>query len=56
MSEVLVFTFPTLNDNSRTEIERRFCSLLNDYRNGIKLDPEALDWMDTANNWLASAG
>jgi hypothetical protein len=52
MTEVLVFKFPALNDGSRTEIERKFCELINEYRNGTKLDPEVLDWMDTANNFL----
>jgi len=52
MTEVLVFKFPALNDGSRTAIERKFCELINEYRNGVKLDPEALDWMDTANNFL----
>jgi len=55
MTEVLVFKFPVLNDGSRTEIERTFCALINDYRNGVMLDPEALDWMDTANNFLMTA-
>jgi len=55
MTEVLVFKFPELNDSSRTVIERRFCELINDYRNGVKLAPEVLDWMDSANNFLLTA-
>lgn len=55
MTEVLVFKFPTLNDGSRTEIERKVCELINDYRNGVKLEPEVLDWMDTANNFLMTS-
>jgi hypothetical protein len=52
MTEVLVFKFPNLSDNARTEIERTYCELINDYRNGATLDPEVLDWMDSANNFL----
>lgn len=55
MTEVLVFKFPSLNDGSRTEIERKYCELVNEYRNGTALDPEVLDWMDSANNWLMTA-
>ena len=55
MTEVLLFKFPALNDGSRTEIERRYCELINDKRNGVSLDPEVLDWMDSANNFLITA-
>lgn len=55
MTEVLVFKFPSLNGDSRTEIERKYCELVNEYRNGARLDPEVLDWMDTANTWLMTS-
>lgn len=51
----LVFKFPTFEDNKRIEVERKYCELLTDYRNGIRLAPEAIDWMDSANNWLMSS-
>ena len=46
-----VYEFPTQSD-SRINIELTYCNLLNKYRYGDKLDPEELDWMDTANTWL----
>lgn len=54
MTEVLIFKFPDFRTENRTIIERRYCELLNEYRNGIELDPEVLDWMDGANNFLIS--
>jgi hypothetical protein len=33
-------------------VEDTFCNLLNAQRRGESLPVEALDWMDTANNWL----
>jgi hypothetical protein len=51
MSNV-VFKFPVFRANERVEIERKYCELARDYRNGVFLDPEAIDWMDSANNWL----
>lgn len=47
------FTFPTLKDG-RPAVELKFCELVNSYRNGEKLEPEAIDWMDSANNWLSA--
>lgn len=52
---VELFTFPTMQDG-QTAVEYKYCELLNKYRNGEDLDPEALDWMDTANTWLTVAG
>lgn len=49
-----MFIFPTLKDG-RSAVELKFCELINLYRNGEKLEPEAIDWMDTANNWLSSS-
>jgi hypothetical protein len=51
--KVNVFNFPTLDDG-RLAVEEKYCELLNVYRQGEYLDPEALDWMDSANNWLSS--
>lgn len=53
--DIMVYNFPTLRDG-RVAVEQKFCELYTQYRNGEKLDPEALDWMDTANNWLMSTG
>ena len=53
--EIEVYTFPTLNDGC-IAVEQKFCELLNAYRNGEQLKPEAIDWMDTANNWLMTVG
>lgn len=52
MAEILVFKFPDFRTENRTTIERQYCQLLNEYRNGEQLDPEVLDWMDSANNYL----
>jgi hypothetical protein len=49
--DIEVYTFPTLRDGSH-EVEELFCNLVNKYRNGETLPPEAIDWMDTANTWL----
>jgi hypothetical protein len=46
-----IFCFPTEKDG-RHAIEVKYCELLNEYRNGAKLAPEIIDWMDSANNWL----
>jgi hypothetical protein len=48
--EVELFTFPTM-ENPKA-VEDTFCNLLNAKRRGESLPVEALDWMDTANNWL----
>lgn len=53
--DVKVFDFPTMKDG-RIAVEHKYCELLNLYRSGEKLDLEALDWMDTANNWLMTTG
>lgn len=55
MAEVLVFKFPSLDESHRTEVERKLCELICNYRNGALLHPEDIDWMDSANNWLLSA-
>lgn len=55
MTEVLVFKFPTLNKDNHTIIERKYCELINDYHNGITLEPEVLDWLDGANNFLLTS-
>lgn len=49
----LVFNFPMLEDSKRNEVERKYCELVRDYRNGIRLAPEAIDWMDAANLHLS---
>lgn len=46
-----IFIFPTEKDGFHA-IEQKYCELLNDYRNGVTLAPEMLDWMDSANSWL----
>lgn len=51
----LVFKFPIFEGNKRIEVERKYCELARDYRNGIRLAPEAIDWMDAANTWLLSS-
>lgn len=53
--EVKIHKFPTLSDG-RIHIEEVYCELLNKYRSGEELDPEEIDWMDTANNWLTAVG
>lgn len=47
---VQVFNFPTMDQP--VLVEQTYCKLLNAKRNGESLDPEVLDWMDTANTWL----
>ena len=54
MTEVLIFKFPDFRSDNRMVIERKYCELINDYRNGEPLDPEVLDWMDSANAYLIS--
>lgn len=51
----IVLKFPTFEDSKRMEVERKYCELARDYRNGICLAPEAIDWMDSANTWLLSS-
>lgn len=53
--EIEVYNFPTLADG-RIAVEEKYCELVNKYRNGESLKPEALDWMDAANNWLMTVG
>ena len=48
--EVELFAFPTM-ENPKA-VDDTFCNLLNAQRRGESLPVEALDWMDTANNWL----
>lgn len=47
---VELYTFPTM-ENPKA-VEDTFCNLLNAKRRGESIPVEALDWMDTANNWL----
>jgi len=49
--QVEMFSLPTLSDGV-TAVEQKFCEVYSAYRNGESLDPEVLDWMDTANTWL----
>lgn len=53
--DVKLYNFPTLADG-RIAVETQYCDFLTRYRAGESLDPEILDWMDTANNWLTSTG
>lgn len=53
--DVEVFKFPTLRDG-RIAVETKFCELVNQYRRGEDLVPEAIDWMDSANTWLMTTG
>jgi hypothetical protein len=55
MTEILVFKFPDFTGENRTLIERHYCELINEYRNGSPLDPEVLDWMDSANSFLITS-
>lgn len=47
-----MYNFPVFNIETYKAVEQTYCDLLNAYRNGETIEPEALDWMDTANNWL----
>ena len=49
--QVEMFSLPTMKDGL-VAVEQKYCEIYNAYRNGEKLDPEVLDWMDTANTWL----
>lgn len=53
--DVEMYNFPTMKDG-RIAVEHAFCELMNKYRNGEQLEPEVLDWMDSANNWLMTVG
>lgn len=50
MVDVYMHKFPTM-ENPR-DVELKYCELLNAKRRGEELPIEAIDWMDTANNWL----
>lgn len=52
---VELYNFPTMKDG-RIAVEEVYCHLVNKYRAGERLEPEALDWMDTANTWLMTSG
>jgi hypothetical protein len=52
--QVEMFTLPTMKEG-RAAVEYKFCEIYNAYRNGEKLDPEVLDWMDSANTWLMTS-
>ena len=49
--QIEMFSLPTMKDGI-TAVEQKFCQIHSAYRNGETLDPEVLDWMDTANTWL----
>jgi len=53
--DIEVYSFPTFADG-RIAVEHKYCELINQYRNGEKLDPEVIDWMDSANTWLQTSG
>ena len=55
MIDVEMHKFPTLKDG-RIAVEEKYCELVNKYRSGDRLDPEAIDWMDSANTWLITTG
>lgn len=46
-----MFSLPTMNDGVSV-VEQTFCQIYTKYRNGETLQPEVLDWMDSANTWL----
>lgn len=46
-----LYIFPTLDDGYAA-VEHVYCDLLNLKRNGATLDPEVIDWLDSANTWL----
>ena len=48
------YKFPELVDGNFRIIEEQYCELKKRYRDGLELQPEELDWMDTANSWLQS--
>lgn len=50
--DISVYKFPHLVEEERSKVEEFYCELANKYRDGEILDPEIIDWMDTANNWL----
>jgi len=50
MIDILMHSFPTMEDPKAVEV--KYCELLNAKRRGEELPIEAIDWMDTANNWL----
>lgn len=54
MTDVNIFKFPTLDDGLY-EIEKTFCEIYKKYRDGECLEPEVIDWFDTANTWLQIA-
>jgi len=49
-----LYELPTFNIEHISVVEHAYCDLINKYRSGETLDPEVLDWMDGANNWLMS--
>lgn len=53
MIDVNVFKFPTPEDGI-LQVETTFCELYKKYRDGEKLEPEVIDWLDNANNFLQS--
>lgn len=48
--QIEMFSLPTKDDIMA--VEQKYCEVYNAYRNGERLEPEVLDWMDTANTWL----
>lgn len=53
MDDIKLYNLPTLDDGIH-KVEELFCEIVKKYRNGEQLEPEVVDWMDTANNWLSS--
>jgi hypothetical protein len=52
--DVMVYNFPPIGEDNLTQVvEYKYCELVNRHRNGEKLDPVVLDWMDAANTWLS---
>ncbi len=54
MIDVEMHKFPTLKDG-RVAVEEKYCELINVYRSGEDMDPETMDWMDSANTWLMTS-
>lgn len=54
--DIVLYKFPTMEDESKTAVEQKYCELVAQYRNGEHLDEIEIDWLDTANNWLMATG
>ena len=53
MDNIKLYNLPTPDDGV-VKVERLFCEIIKKYRDGEKLEPEVIDWMDNANTWLQS--